>query len=72
MPASHCISLYSVGVSIGSESDAEPERICKPKGNVALEIGNASEISWPIDILREAGTGSPLLSPDGTPLFVAE
>ena len=71
MPASYCLDIDNVGVRIGIEPDAESIRICLPFINVAREIGNLTPLEWPPDVLREAGTGTPLLSPDGTPLFVA-
>ena len=71
MPAIYCLDIDNVGVRIGSEPDAELIRICLPFMNVARRIGNLTEDTWPPDVLRNAADGSPLLSPDGTPLFVA-
>ena len=71
MPAIYALDIYKVGVGIGIDPDRTPARICLPFINVQLYIGNEFPITWPPDVLREAGTGAPLLAPDGTPLFVA-
>jgi len=71
MPAIYCLDIYNVGVDIGSEVDDDFERICLPFINVQLQIGDEFPTTWPPDVLRNAADGTPLLSPDGTPLFVA-
>jgi len=72
MPAIYALDIYRVGVGIGIEPDCEPARINLPFMNVQLQIGDEFPTTWPPDVLREAGTGAPLLDPEtGETLLIA-
>lgn len=66
-----CLSIVDVQLRIGEADSFTPERICLPYMNVNMYIGDETPFTWPPDVLREAATGAPLLTPDGTPLLVA-
>ena len=69
--SSFCLDVNSVAIRIGSETVTEDKRICKPYIGVGSVIGDETPITWPDGILREAGTGEPLLTPDGDSLLIA-
>lgn len=71
MMDSFCLDVNSVGISIGEDVDENNIRICFPYINIGMYIGNETPFVWPPDVLREAATGAPLLTPDGQTLLVA-
>lgn len=60
-----------VAIEPGFDMDQTFERICLPYMNVGIYIGDETPDVHPPDVLREAGTGAPLLTPDGETLLVA-
>lgn len=71
MMSEFSIDVNSVQICPGGIACLSPERICMPYMNVGMYIGNETPFVWPPEVLREAATGTPLLTPDGQPLFVA-
>ena len=71
MLSEFCLDINSVAIRIGEDVDPNNIRICLPFMNVQTEIGDETPTIWPPDVLRNAADGTPLLTPDGTPLLVA-
>ena len=65
------LDISRVGINIGTPFSCEVQRINLPYMNVGMYIGNEMPFVWPPDVLREAGTGAPLLTPDGQQLLIA-
>ena len=66
-----CLNVGGVGARIGVSNNVTPKRICLPYINVGSSIGDETPDIHPPDVLREAETGAPLLTPDGETLLVA-